>query len=513
MRWYAKDSSGTWDSTDQTYTMNVGGSAALTPATPTIHLAAMGHPGQAKPSGQSPVHLLEWKESTFTPTTRIGGGPLSLRFGLSQESEAPTNPLVHLTSHGSASSTTISPVAGSVLSGTTVTFSWSYTGGSGNGPDVAYKYTGKELDGSTDLYFYEARYYDAALGRFISADTIVPSATDPQSLNRYAYAANNPVLYNDPSGHCPICVGIAVGAVIGGVSAGIQSDWDFDAIAQGVLIGGISGAISSGAYPASYASLIHGAGWTTTNALIGAGLNSGAIGFATSFVGGQIARSDNLGLALGASLAGGLVNGGFNAGGFHLSGGQTWGRDLGGIVSAPAVGAVSAAIRGEDPGAGALNGLLRAAVTIGARFIFIDLPFPGNWLKEGRFSTAKEYHEYLAQNSRYDIGKDGVTLALQGPKTLNKSLVVDIHLSETNRNGIDWVTLGLRAVYPEHTYFGTFTVPPYDRIVTITIPYGDWNYGKVFIVPYDFDAGRGQNPFAHHIGGGTLIFCSGYPCD
>ncbi len=57
--------------------------------------------------------------------------------------------------------------------------------------NVAYKYTGKELDDSTDLYFYEARYYDAVIGRFISADTFVPSPTDPQALNRYAYARNN----------------------------------------------------------------------------------------------------------------------------------------------------------------------------------------------------------------------------------------------------------------------------------------------------------------------------------
>ena len=67
--------------------------------------------------------------------------------------------------------------------------------------DLAYKYTGKELDDSTDLYFYEARYYDANLARFISADTLVPDPSNPQAFNRYAYALNNPIRYNDPSGH------------------------------------------------------------------------------------------------------------------------------------------------------------------------------------------------------------------------------------------------------------------------------------------------------------------------
>ncbi len=38
------------------------------------------------------------------------------------------------------------------------------------------------------LYFYNARYYDPALGRFVQADTIVPNPASPQDLNRYSYA-------------------------------------------------------------------------------------------------------------------------------------------------------------------------------------------------------------------------------------------------------------------------------------------------------------------------------------
>jgi hypothetical protein len=51
------------------------------------------------------------------------------------------------------------------------------------------------------LYFYNARWYDPALGRFIQADTIVPGAGNPQAWDRYAYANNNPARYTDPSGH------------------------------------------------------------------------------------------------------------------------------------------------------------------------------------------------------------------------------------------------------------------------------------------------------------------------
>jgi hypothetical protein len=50
--------------------------------------------------------------------------------------------------------------------------------------------------------YYRARYYDPAIGRFISADTIVPNPENPQDLNRYAYVRNNPLKYTDPSGHC-----------------------------------------------------------------------------------------------------------------------------------------------------------------------------------------------------------------------------------------------------------------------------------------------------------------------
>ena len=52
-----------------------------------------------------------------------------------------------------------------------------------------------------DNHTYQWRYYNPALGRFVSADTIVPNPGDPQSLNRYSYVRNNPLKYTDPSGH------------------------------------------------------------------------------------------------------------------------------------------------------------------------------------------------------------------------------------------------------------------------------------------------------------------------
>src|SRR5204863_8905708 len=67
--------------------------------------------------------------------------------------------------------------------------------------NLTYRYTGQALDDDTGLYFYNARYYDPELGRFVQPDTIVPSPGDPQSLNRYTYCLNNPLNYVDPSGN------------------------------------------------------------------------------------------------------------------------------------------------------------------------------------------------------------------------------------------------------------------------------------------------------------------------
>jgi RHS repeat-associated protein len=60
----------------------------------------------------------------------------------------------------------------------------------------------KEESALGGIYDFNARFYDPAIGRFLSADSIVPRPNDPQSLNRYAFVRNNPLKYVDPSGHC-----------------------------------------------------------------------------------------------------------------------------------------------------------------------------------------------------------------------------------------------------------------------------------------------------------------------
>lgn len=51
--------------------------------------------------------------------------------------------------------------------------------------------------------YYNARFYDPSIGRFLTPDAIVPNPTDAQHFNRYAYVTNNPIKYTDPTGHEP----------------------------------------------------------------------------------------------------------------------------------------------------------------------------------------------------------------------------------------------------------------------------------------------------------------------
>ncbi|MCP4749187.1 MAG: RHS repeat-associated core domain-containing protein, partial [Desulfobacteraceae bacterium] len=65
----------------------------------------------------------------------------------------------------------------------------------------SYQFTDQELDKESGLYNYDARLYDPIIGRFASADTIVPGLYNSQAFDRYAYTLNNPLKYTDPSGH------------------------------------------------------------------------------------------------------------------------------------------------------------------------------------------------------------------------------------------------------------------------------------------------------------------------
>jgi RHS repeat-associated protein len=90
------------------------------------------------------------------------------------------------------------------------------SGFTGNNP---YDFAGHRTDSESGLIYMNARYFDPAIGRFISPDRVVPDVLSPQSLNPYSYAYNNPISNTDPSGHAPV-VAIVIPALFASLAVG-----------------------------------------------------------------------------------------------------------------------------------------------------------------------------------------------------------------------------------------------------------------------------------------------------
>lgn len=74
-----------------------------------------------------------------------------------------------------------------------------------SGPDITkHKYTGQIEDKESGLYYYKARYYDPAIGRFLTPDSII-DGNQNFGMNRYMYVNGSPVNFRDPSGN--LCAG------------------------------------------------------------------------------------------------------------------------------------------------------------------------------------------------------------------------------------------------------------------------------------------------------------------
>ncbi|RIK43046.1 MAG: hypothetical protein DCC58_10205, partial [Chloroflexi bacterium] len=101
---------------------------------------------------------------------------------------------------------------------------------SSSGSTSTFGYTGEQRDDETGFIYLRARSADPSLGRFISADSVQPNAPGSQGYNRYAYVANNPATWTDPSGHSTASVG--------------ELQWSTTAIAAVVSIGYALAAIS-----------------------------------------------------------------------------------------------------------------------------------------------------------------------------------------------------------------------------------------------------------------------------
>ena len=128
-----------------------------------------------------------------------------------------------------------------------------------------YSYTGREFNQNTQDYDLLARRYRADLAMFTQPDKIIPNVYDPQQLNRYSYARNNPYRYVDPNGKWTVQVGGSAtggaggaGTLGGGVIFGYSQQGGF----QGGLYslgggGGYLGSSGTAALDLSYSNNDH----------------------------------------------------------------------------------------------------------------------------------------------------------------------------------------------------------------------------------------------------------------
>jgi len=124
------------------------------------------------------------------------------------------------------------------------------TAGAAN--DNQLHFTGREEDADNGLYYFRARYYDPAIGRFITEDPKGFGA----GVNFYTYARNNPINANDPMGYID-------------TRGALQSGIGFLNSGAGVVVGGfqIAGGVPLCAAPEPVLSKIAGVGLITLGAV------------------------------------------------------------------------------------------------------------------------------------------------------------------------------------------------------------------------------------------------------
>jgi len=196
-------------------------------------------------------------------------------------------------------------------------------------------FTGKKYEPSTGLYYFNQRYYDSHLGRFITED---PAS---QFLNPYLYGENNPLSYVDPNGEWFFAVlgammkGAFIGAFTNSAIAAVNGEDVGQAMRQGFAGGALSAGIfhgigSIGLTTGSIEKIaMHGIGGGISSHLQGGDFLSGAIGggVAQTFAPGIMQNNSSFGRIAASSIVGGLSSGlaggdpirGAMAGGFGMA--------------------------------------------------------------------------------------------------------------------------------------------------------------------------------------------------
>jgi RHS repeat-associated protein len=175
------------------------------------------------------------------------------------------------------------------------------------------RFTGERTDTESGLEFLRARTYDPSVGTFLQRDSWGITPTSSQSIDAYAYTANNPVNAIDPSGRCDwnpfgggSCLGEAANTVTQAGQVAVQKGSDF--------AGGVGNA-----WAQTGGGIVNNAAdWVQKNPATTALLvTAGACAFAIA-TGGAL-TPQCVSMAYGAAIGAGTYTGGVTAGNY-LSG-------------------------------------------------------------------------------------------------------------------------------------------------------------------------------------------------
>ncbi|MBT1695342.1 hypothetical protein KK083_00550 [Fulvivirgaceae bacterium PWU4] len=173
-------------------------------------------------------------------------------------------------------------------------------------------FQGKQFDSLTQWHDFQARQYDAALGRWFAADPA------NQFANPYLAMGNNPILAVDPNGEW---IQIVIGAIVGGITGYISGrsmgmrGWElfgftFMSAGIGAISGGVGAAVQTSIGTATFGSYLL--------SYTAAGIVSGAItgGFTSAMMGGDFLQGAGRGAIVGGitGLVSGAIFGGINYG-------------------------------------------------------------------------------------------------------------------------------------------------------------------------------------------------------
>ncbi|CCM06065.1 uncharacterized protein FIBRA_08312 [Fibroporia radiculosa] len=182
------------------------------------------------------------------------------------------------------------------------------------GPDISrYKYSGKEIfDG---LYYFGARFYDPATGRFVTLDNITISLLDitASKFNQYTFSQNNPVNFIDINGnlsfwwHLVWHLAVDVALLAAGVLATVFLP-EVPILAEMAFGAALSGFMYDG--EALWNAAVNGK-QELNDAAWGVALGVGAVSSVTGFLGSTAASKAGFAAIEAADLLGARVGGKF----------------------------------------------------------------------------------------------------------------------------------------------------------------------------------------------------------